>query len=173
VAAFAGLMTVMKTVTKNECSRMADQLRRAFEGNAWHGPAVQELLADVSAAQAVARPIGSAHSIWELLLHIEAWERVTIAAISGTAMPKPMPLEQDFPRIAHEGEAAFQTAKAELFEVTQQLAAAIEGFDPNRLEDTVPGRSYDFYHLFHGMTQHALYHAGQIALLKKAVQAAA
>jgi uncharacterized damage-inducible protein DinB len=164
---------VTKAVSKNECYRMADQLRRAFEGNAWHGPAVNELLADVSAMQAVARPIGSAHSIWELLLHIEAWERVAIGAISGTAMPKPMPPEQDFPRIAHEGETAFATAKDLLFKVTQQLAAAIERFDANRLEDTVPGRSYDFYHLFHGMTQHALYHAGQIALLKKAVQASA
>src|SRR6476661_7339206 len=97
-------------VMKNECSRMADQLRRAFEGNAWHGPAVRELLTDINASQAAAHPIDSAHSIWELLLHIEAWERVAIAAIGGTAMPNPMPPEQNFPRVADKGEAAYKTA---------------------------------------------------------------
>jgi len=152
---------------------MADQLRRAFEGNAWHGPAVRELLADVSATEAAARPIASAHSIWELMLHIEAWEHVAIAAISGIAMPKPMPPEQDFPGVADESEATFKAAKERLFEVNHKLAGAIEKFDARRLEDTVPGRAYDFYHLFHGMTQHALYHAGQIALLKKTEQAPA
>ena len=160
-------------VMKNECMRMGDQLRRAFEGNAWHGPAVGELLSEVSATQAAARPIASAHSIWELMLHIEAWENVAIAAISGIAMPKPMLPEQDFPRIADQTEAAFKAAKERLFQVNQKLAEAIENFDAKRLEDTVPGRAYDFYHLFHGMTQHALYHAGQIALLKKMEQAAA
>ncbi len=153
--------------------RMGDQLHRAFEGNAWHGPAVGELLSEVSATQAAARPIASAHSIWELMLHIEAWENVAIAAISGIAMPKPMLPEQDFPRIADQTEAAFKAAKERLFQVNQKLAEAIENFDAKRLEDTVPGRAYDFYHLFHGMTQHALYHAGQIALLKKMEQAAA
>lgn len=163
----------MIVVMKNECSRMADQLRRAFEGNAWHGPAVRELLADVSAAQAIARPIGSAHSIWELLLHIQAWERVAIAAIGGTAMPEPMAAEQNFPRIADQSQPAFNKTKDQVFEINEKLASAIEQFDPARLEDAVPGRTYDFYHLFHGMTQHALYHAGQVALLKKAVQVAA
>jgi uncharacterized damage-inducible protein DinB len=155
---------------KNECSRMADQLRRAFEGNAWHGPAVNELLAGLTAVQAVAHPIGSAHSIWELLLHIEAWEHVAIGAINGTAMPNPMPDEQNFPKVNAADESAFAAAKKSVFATNEKLASAIEKFDPARLEDTVPGRSYDFYHLFHGMTQHALYHAGQIALLKKAAQ---
>ncbi len=30
-----------------------------------------------------------------------------------------------------------------------------------------PGRTYNFYRLFQSMTQHAVYHSGQIALLKK------
>ena len=47
----------------DEIQGIVDQLQRAFEGHAWHGPAVRELLADVSAAQADARPIAQAHSI--------------------------------------------------------------------------------------------------------------
>jgi len=44
-----------------EVERILDQFRRAFEGNAWHGPALLELLAGVGAADAAARPITSAH----------------------------------------------------------------------------------------------------------------
>ena len=59
---------------------------------------------------------------------------------------------------------------ASVFATNEEMAQAIEGFDDARLAETVPGRNYDFYQLLHGMTQHALYHGGQIALLKKAVQ---
>ena len=60
----------------SEVKRINDQLRRAFDGEAWHGPSVLELLKDVSAVQAAAHPIEGAHSIWELALHIAAWENV-------------------------------------------------------------------------------------------------
>ena len=50
-----------------ETARIADQLRRAFYGGAWHGEALFEILRGVTAKQAAARPIKSAHSIWELV----------------------------------------------------------------------------------------------------------
>jgi hypothetical protein len=33
---------------------------------------------------------------------------------------------------------------------------------------TVPGRNHSFFVMLHGVVQHGLYHAGQIAMLKKA-----
>ena len=56
----------------NEIRKIRSQIRRAFEGQAWHGPSVKELLADVTAEQAAAHPVAGAHSIWELALHIGA-----------------------------------------------------------------------------------------------------
>src|SRR4029077_11560062 len=58
----------------SEAAGIADQLRRAFEGDAWHGPALLELLQDVDAATAAAKPLHNVHSIWELVLHIAAWD---------------------------------------------------------------------------------------------------
>ena len=43
------------------------------------------------------------------------------------------------------------------------------GLSDSRLRDRVPGKRYDFYHMLHGIAQHELYHAGQIAILKKAL----
>jgi len=155
-----------------ECHRIADQLHRAFSGSAWHGPALNELLANVSAEQAAARPLASAHSIWELVLHIEVWAHAALEATKGTPMPKIVGTEEDW-RSAGKSAAAWASAQEQLFATAEQLVQAIEGFSVDRLTDIVPGRKYDFYHLFHGIVQHSLYHGGQIALLKKAVVSSA
>jgi len=63
----------MSEPTRSEAARIADQLRRAFDGDAWHGDSLFEILEGVTAAQTAARPITRAHTIWELVLHIAAW----------------------------------------------------------------------------------------------------
>ncbi|HLJ26028.1 MAG TPA: DinB family protein [Candidatus Angelobacter sp.] len=150
-----------------ECPRIADQLRRAFDGKAWHGSALRELLSDVKAAQAHAHPLAGAHSIWELVLHIAVWTRAAVGATQGQAMAKIVGTKEDWPVVSDSSPEAWNEAQHRLFEAKDQLAAAIEQFEDARLKETVPGRQYDFYYLFHGIVQHSLYHAGQIALLKK------
>ena len=59
-----------------ESGLIAEELRRAFEGDAWHGPALLELLEDVDAETSAAKPLPEVHSIWELVLHIAAWDGV-------------------------------------------------------------------------------------------------
>jgi hypothetical protein len=152
----------------SECLRIADQLRRAFAGDPWHGPALQDLLNGVAPQQAAARPVASAHSIWELVLHIQVWAHAGFEAIRGTPLPKLYGTEKDWPAVTDSSAAAWTDAKDSLFKTASRLALAIEQFSDERLKETVPGRKYDFYYLFHGIVQHSLYHAGQIAILKKA-----
>lgn len=157
--------------THAECVRISDQLRRAFSGDAWHGPSLSELLAGVSHEQANARPIAAAHSIWELTLHIGAWTRAARASMRGVPMPplvEDMPPEQNWPLIRHVDAAGWKSATEDTLNAGSELAAAVEQFGDERLGETVPGRDYGFYNLFHGIVQHSLYHAGQIAILKKA-----
>lgn len=152
-----------------ECIRIAEQLRRAFEGKAWHGDSLRELLTDVQAGPAHARPLPKAHSIWEIVLHIGVWEQAAAGAIDGTPMPAfPWPKELDWPSVTDTSQNAWDKALERLFAGNQNLCRKIEGFGDDRLQNNiVPGRKYDFYILFHGIVQHSLYHAGQIALLKK------
>lgn len=149
-----------------ECNRIADQLRRAYGGDPWHGPPLRQLLAGITADQARTRPLPSAHNIWELVLHIEVDLRLASDAIRGISMPKLYGTEQDWPE-AGEGNVAWSKATEQLFSKAEQLAQSIESLGDTRLQDTVPGRDYDFYYLFHGIVQHGLYHGGQIAMLKK------
>jgi uncharacterized damage-inducible protein DinB len=157
----------------SESLRIADQLRRAFKGEAWHGSSLLDLLDDASPDQAQARPLASAHTIWELILHIDFWLQAALDATRGVRMPKldgPQGAAPgDWPDPHNDSAVAWFDAQDRLFQDAEKLARAIEQFGDVRLQETVPGRSYDFYHLFHGIVQHSLYHAGQIAMLKKAV----
>jgi DinB superfamily len=150
-----------------ECLRIADQLRRAFAGDAWHGPSLKKLLADVTPEQANAHPVATAHSIWELVMHIEVWTQAAAAAVGGVPMPKIVGTEKDWPPVTDSSPEAWTTALSRMMKTREQFARGIETFSDARLSETVPGRQYDFYYLFHGVIQHSLYHAGQIALLKK------
>src|SRR5512143_2045770 len=67
----------------NELRRLEEQLKRALEGEAWHGPSLLESLVGVSAEQAAARPIAEAHSIWELVLHLGSDYRLVLRRLSG------------------------------------------------------------------------------------------
>jgi len=154
------------TDSHSEPARIADQLRRAFEGDAWHGPAVLELLADIDAATAAARPLSGVHSIWELVLHVAVWDGVALRRLSGEkCQPQG---EANFPPVAKATAAAWRKAVTEMRRTHQALVKAVAGLSDSRLHDRVPGKRYDFYHMLHGMAQHELYHAGQIAILKKA-----
>ena len=155
----------------SESLRIADQLRRAFTGDPWHGSPLLELLAGITAEQARARPLRSVHSIWELVLHVDVYLHAAFGASQGVAMPKLYGTEADWPTVSDDSAAAWIAARNRLFENGGRLAAAIEDFDDARLQETVPGRQYDFYYLFHGIVQHSLYHGGQIAVLKKALSA--
>jgi DinB superfamily len=130
---------------------------------------VREILQGISATGAQARPLPNGHSIWELVLHVEAWCKFAHGAVHGKVIPA-WPFEQtemDWPPVGEPSEKAWQSAMSSFFANHQRLVEAINTFGDDRLETTVPGRTYDFYRLFQGSTQHAIYHAGQIALLKK------
>jgi hypothetical protein len=155
-----------------ECNHIADELFSTLNGEAWYGDSVQKILEGVTSEQALSHPIPSAHSIWELVHHLDAWCKFAYGAAQGIAIPAwpGLPREQDYPPVADQSDQAWQQAVRSMFANHLKLVEAIKEFGDSRLEATVPGRQYKFYRLFRGMTQHAVYHAGQIALLKKALR---
>jgi len=152
----------------SEAARIADQLRRAFDGVAWHGDSVFEILEGVTAARATARPIKGAHTIWELVLHIAAWDGAVLRRLGGAAVE--LSDAENFPPVTDASDAAWRRALAEVRRVHEKLVAAVAALPDSRLDEIVPGKEgahYTFYYMLHGVVQHELYHAGQIAILKK------
>jgi uncharacterized damage-inducible protein DinB len=154
----------------SEAARLADQIHRAFEGDAWHGDSVLEILAGVDAKMAAAHPIKNAHSIWELVLHIAAWDGAVLRRSQGKAAD--LSDKQNFPSVPDSSEAAWRKTIEQLKTTHDQLVKAVAEFPDSRLQEQVPGKTekyHDFFYNFSGIVQHDLYHAGQIALLKKAL----
>lgn len=151
----------------SETDRIVGELRRAFGGKAWHGPAVFEILDGVDAARAAAHPIPGVHSIWELVLHVTTWLTVPARRIRERAAVDPTD-EENFPPVSAPDESAWRDARERLAHAVDDLAALVETLPPDRLEEIVGGKDYSAAVMLYGCVEHSLYHAGQMALLKKA-----
>jgi len=145
--------------------RIADQHRRAFDGEAWHGPHVFDLLEGVSAPRAAKKPIQKTHSIWEIVLHMRAWENVALRRLRGEHVE--IPAAEDWPPVTDTGRKAWLAALAGLRETHDELQREILKVPDSRLYEPPAGGGSPLYRLLHGEVQHALYHAGQIAVLRK------
>lgn len=141
---------------------------RAFSGEAWHGPSLMAVLEGISAENAAKRPIPQAHSIWELVHHIRAWNAIVQRRLQDEIV-KVTP-EMDWPPAPAPGETAWQSALADLKQSRAQLRQTVERLTDAQLDQKPPHLPDSRYVLLHGVIQHDLYHAGQIAVLKKALQ---
>ena len=147
----------------SEVDRIAKQLHRSYAGPAWHGPSLNELLSGVTEAKAAARPVSGAHSIWEIVLHISAWMRIARERLSAEVM-RPVQPSEDWPSVT----GRWTDAVAELDREERALEEAVRAFPDSRLREKAPApEPQTFYVMLHGVVQHNLYHAGQIAILKK------
>jgi uncharacterized damage-inducible protein DinB len=156
----------------SELQRITDQLRRSWQGEAWSGPSVRDTLDGVSASQAVQKPVKNAHSIWQLVLHLTTWTNVTRRRFQGELFE--VSEAEDWPAVGETSESSWRSALAALEQANKELLSTLEtaaktaDFDA-RLQEIAPGKDHTIYVLLHGTAQHNLYHAGQIALLKKAL----
>jgi len=146
----------------DELEHIAKLLHSTYYGNAWHGPAVKQVLAGITESQSQLR-IPGAHSIVELVGHMTAWRTFVIQKLLGNN-EYTVAESANFPA----GLTWDQTLEA-LEKSQSELNDAIARFDGSRLNDLVPhkGYKYTFYGLLHGIIHHDLYHIGQIALAKK------
>src|SRR5712692_10463785 len=128
----------------SQINLIVEQLKLAFEGDPWHGPGLMEILEGIDATQAADRPITTAHSSWEVVLHLTGWGR--IQAVNDIAWKQ-----------------AVQTLRQTHAQLIEEVAALSEA----KLNERVPGKKYNSLFMLSGIVQHAAYHGGQIALLKR------
>ncbi len=150
-----------------ELERIADQLKRAVTGGAWHGPAVDEILAGMTAEQAASRPFNEAHSIWELALHITAWLQGCRQRLEGDRAQ--LTDEEDWPKVTDTSERAWKETIVRMTQAYEGLSSAISRLDDSKLDQPIIEGMSSVYVTLHGVIQHTLYHAGQIAIMKKAI----
>jgi uncharacterized damage-inducible protein DinB len=156
-----------------EIAHIVDELEREHEGDPWHGSPLRAILEGIDARRAAARAIPGAHSIWELVLHMTGWKNETARRLAGAVAC--MPVEGDWPDVGDPTDERWQAALTRLEAAHDALVAAVKALPETRLHEptndtrSAPlGTGVSYYVLLHGIVQHDVYHAGQIALLKKA-----
>ena len=155
----------------SEIQRIVDQMNRAFSGEAWPGPAVMKLLEGITAEDAAKYPAAGAHSIWELVNHIAAWNMIVRRRAAGEAVE--VSPELDWPPVEETTEDDWHRTLENLKDSRARLRRVVELLADEKLGEIVPGKDHSLYVMLHGLIQHDLYHAGQIAVLKKALAGAA
>lgn len=153
---------------------IADLMTRVLTGDPWHADNIRTLLHGVTAADAQRRPVAGGHSIWELVLHMTGWAREAAARLDGA--PAGDPAGGDWPRVEDASDAAWAAATRALFEVHAALAARLPALADATLDEPVrdprnraTGTGLSKLVTLHGLVHHTVYHAGQIAQVKRAL----
>ncbi|HKP75303.1 MAG TPA: DinB family protein [Longimicrobiaceae bacterium] len=158
----------------DEIDRIADQLARAFDGDAWYGSNTMNVVAGVTAEQAAHRPLQEAHTIWEIALHVTAWNREVMRRLrTGVARD---PEDGDWPAQPEATGKSWRATGARLETSFRELLEAVRAFPAARLEEVLGderdrplGSGVTFYVMLHGIVQHVVAHTAQMSLLRKAV----
>ena len=145
-------------------ARIAPLLHKSYFGPAWHGPAVAELLADVSATQAAAQPAIGSHSIWTLVLHMIAWKDEVRRRLTGPG--RKLASEENWPPITDKNESAWRRTLEQSHASQQALEEAVAELTAEQWATGATEETIDREELLHVIIHHDLYHAGQIAILK-------
>ncbi|HYL68209.1 MAG TPA: DinB family protein [Candidatus Limnocylindria bacterium] len=152
----------------SEINRILDQLDRAYSGEAWHGPSLRNLLEGISAEDASQHSIHNAHSIWELVNHVAAWHVIVARRLAGES-PE-VTQEMDWPPVWEASEVSWIRTLEHLAESYKRVRQTAAKLRDDQLDQKLTAKGDSFYMTLHGLIQHDLYHAGQIAILKKALE---
>lgn len=148
-------------------------LDEGYDKKAWHGPNLRGSLRRVEAAVAAFRPQPARHNIWEHALHAAYWKYTVRRRITGEVRgsfplkgsnwfvrPDPAIPPDDWPR-------AWRADLALLDQVHRSLRAAVAECGPETLAAIRPGAKLATGDVIRSIALHDVYHAGQIALLKR------
>lgn len=151
-----------------ETTRLKKLLSRNWDGPMWYGNNLAETLKGISWQQAFVKPTGFKHNIYEYVKHLHCWRTFVTEYLKGNnTYTVELNSETDWVKNYEATEESWLQALTDLQNSQTELMAALEPFTDERLEETVPGKKFNWYVMLHGLVHHDIYHSGQISLLKK------
>jgi uncharacterized damage-inducible protein DinB len=149
----------------SEINAMIKHYDQILSGDAWHGDPVWQILDSISAHSAAARPLPSAHTVWEIVAHMTFWEGVVTKRLQGERAG--LVEELNFPPMPEITETNWHKTLDEFRASNASFRSALKQLDPSKLQQLTAAGKRTYWEEAQGIIEHHLYHAGQIALLKK------
>jgi hypothetical protein len=159
------MSTSTTEIRKTQAAFEARVLQEGYGPGAWHGADLKAALTDVTAALAYWRPSSGRHNIAEIALHHAYCVRAVAAQVSGReATPFVLPGEDWFD-LADQTAISWERVNATVETEQRRLSGILSEIEAGRT--TSPMEDEARFGLVLGITCHAIYHAGQIQLLKR------
>lgn len=152
-----------------EIKRIHKNIAALYDGQPWYGDNIQKILSGISANTAFIKPDKLNHSVAEIVKHITAWHYFVIEKMKGNSNYEVWETELNWQKINSLNEKEWKKIQNDFLESHAQLLQQIEQMSEAILSQQVDGRKYNFRLMLQGIAQHDIYHAGQIALIKKLV----
>ncbi|MBI3138117.1 MAG: DinB family protein [Sphingobacteriales bacterium] len=150
-----------------EITTLSAHMEKVLYGEPWFGRSVFSVLEETDENNVHLKPGGREHSLCELLWHMITWAEFTLKRVGKVAAPDPAALEKLDWRPIDPGFHTWKKGVTELKSIHTQLVALLREKEDSFLDEKVDNRSYDFRFLLNGLTEHTIYHLGQIAYLQK------
>ena len=147
--------------------RLVDE---SFDKKAWHGPNLRGGLRRVDSATAAHRPAPDRHNIWEHAVHAAYWKYTVRRRLTGEGRGSfPLKGSNWFVRPDSDGDrdTAWKADLAILDDTHRRFRAAVVSLDPATLDGVPIGCKLTNSESVYSIAMHDIYHAGQIALLKR------
>ena len=140
-------------------------LSEAWGPGAWHGADLKAAIADVTPALAFWRPAQGRHNIAEIALHHAFFARSVRSQISGRPVePFVLPGEEWFV-VTDEKTLPWAKIQSALESEQQRLAELVASVET--VTTSSPLAATERFNLVLGIASHAIYHAGQVQLIKR------
>jgi DinB superfamily len=150
------------TLSNTLDTRLLDE---GYGSGAWHGPDLKAALADVTADVALWRPATGRHNIAEIALHHAYCARAVRGQLSGQSL-EPFVLEgNDWFEVSDQSGITWPEILKLVETHQQRLAAIVTDIGTNLVQS--PLADSERFDLVLGITCHAVYHAGQVQLIKR------
>ena len=161
------MSTIAKTaIPKGLDARvLARVIEEGYGAAAWHGPDLKAALEDVSPEIAFWRPSPERHSIAEIALHHAYCARAVRGQLSGTPL-EPFVLEgDDWFALTDQTRLTWAEIRSAVDAEQSRLSRIVADICAGRVQPSLPDA--ERFDLVLGITCHAVYHAGQVQLIKR------
>jgi DinB superfamily len=140
-------------------------LQEGYGPGAWHGPDLKAALAEVKPAVAFWRPAEGRHNIAEIALHHAYYVRAVRAQLSGRPAEPFVLTGEDWFGLDDGGALSWPKVQATVDSEQKRLTELVKGIEEGTVAS--PIASVERFNLVLGITCHAIYHAGQVQLIKR------
>lgn len=148
-----------------ELEHIINNLKECFDGKPWYGISMMEKLNAIP-WEIVNDEKYESKSIAVLVQHIINWRIFLLKKLDGdTEYDLKIDSPEDWSETHIKGQQEWEVMKAKLNETQAELLEKLSNATEELLEKQVPGKDYTFLPILTSISQHDIYHLGQIAML--------